>query len=111
MEKQEKPDCYECVHRGKVAGSAHSSCHHPAFVKAHDNPLMNIMAIFGSVGRAPPMQVKSDEVEVVGNSHGIAHGWFNHPFNFDPVWLEKCTGYESRSQPSPPCKGRDGSGA
>ena len=31
---------------------------------------------------------------VVGNETGIRGGWFFHPVNFDPVWLESCTGYE-----------------
>ena len=31
---------------------------------------------------------------VVGDPHGIKSGWFSHPFNFDPVWLEECTGFK-----------------
>lgn len=27
--------------------------------------------------------------EMTGSSHGISHGWFNYPFNFDPVWMTK----------------------
>ena len=30
-----------------------------------------------------------------GNEHGIIHGWFFYPFNFDPVWKTKlCDNYE-----------------
>lgn len=36
--------------------------------------------------------------KVVGDSHGIASGWFFHPFNFDPVWLEECDGFESEKE-------------
>lgn len=25
---------------------------------------------------------------------GIKKGWFNFPFNFDPVWLDNCDGFE-----------------
>jgi len=35
---------------------------------------------------------------VVGNEHGIRHGWFFWPFNFDPVWLVSCDGFESKEQ-------------
>ncbi len=31
---------------------------------------------------------------VQGNEHGIKSGWFFWPFNFDPVWLEKCDGFK-----------------
>jgi hypothetical protein len=29
-----------------------------------------------------------------GNEHGIKMGWFLWPFNFDPVWLKSCDGFE-----------------
>ena len=36
MEKTEKPDCYKCVHRLEVPGSAHSRCNnHAAKVSGH----------------------------------------------------------------------------
>lgn len=31
---------------------------------------------------------------VIGDEHGIKNGWFLHPFNFDPVWLRYCDGFE-----------------
>jgi len=97
-QKVMKPNCYECKHRGGVPGSCHSSCHHPAFKAVHDDPLMGIMAIFGSVGRAAPLQVTSDTCKVVGNEHGRRRGWFNHPMDFDPVWLVSCTGFEKKAE-------------
>ena len=87
-----KPNCYECQHRGGVAGSAHSSCKHPNNKTATDDPLSQIMGIFASVGRVPPVQADTG-LKIKGNSHGIAKGWFNWPFNFDPVWLESCNGF------------------
>lgn len=88
----EKPDCYKCIHRGGVPGSAHSSCNHPTNKLALDNPMAQVTAIFASVGRMAPIVVKN-ELNVEGDPHGIAHGWFNWPFNFDPVWLKKCDGF------------------
>ena len=32
--------------------------------------------------------------KVIGDPHGINHGWFFYPFNFDPTWLIYCDGYE-----------------
>ena len=92
---KKKPNCYDCKYRGKVAGSAHSSCKHPSFNDINDNPFANVLGIFASVGRIAPIQGKSNNgIVVKGNPQGIKRGWFNHPFNFDPVWLEECNGFK-----------------
>lgn len=93
-----KPDCYKCKYRGTLAGSAHSCCKHPSFKTIQGDPLMKLASIFASVGRMPPVQAKSSRIKVKGNSHGISSGWFNHPFNFDPVWLEECTGFKKKKE-------------
>lgn len=58
--------------------------------------MMNIMAIFASVGRVQPMAIGSKELNIKGDPHGIKKGWFNFPWNFDPVWLDNCDGYEEK---------------
>lgn len=88
-----KPDCYKCKHRGGLPGSAHSRCSHPS-TKAADSPLSEMLAIFASVGRAPPIQADTS-LNVKGDPHGIRNGWFNHPWNYDPVWLVSCDGFEA----------------
>jgi len=35
----------------------------------------------------------NNTAHVTGNLHGIRMGWFLWPANFDPVWLETCTGF------------------
>jgi len=30
----------------------------------------------------------------IGDEHGIKNGWFLHPYNFDPIWLCYCDGFE-----------------
>lgn len=35
------------------------------------------------------------EAEVKGNKHGIEKGWFMWPVNFDPIWVEVCSGFSS----------------
>jgi len=39
----------------------------------------------------------SNHAQVQGNEIGIRRGWFMWPYNFDPVWLIACTGYEERN--------------
>jgi hypothetical protein len=62
------------------------------------NPLEELLATFASVGRGSPT-VKQDIVDKLGikaDYHGIKNGWFNWPYNFDPIWLIECKGYESK---------------
>jgi hypothetical protein len=83
--------CYKCLHRGELPGSAHSRCNHPAF--GTSNPLNEVLAILGSVGRGPGVRVEAEGCKVEGHPHGIKNGWFQHPYNFDPAWLVSCTGF------------------
>lgn len=56
---------------------------------------MRMMAIFGSVGRVPPVggNQQNKGIKVVGDEYGIRSGWFQYPLNFDPCWLNKCSAY------------------
>jgi hypothetical protein len=90
-----KPNCYDCEWRGNVPGDAHSCCRHPKNKKILDDPLMSLMAIFASVQRVPSMDTETG-LNIKGNPHGIKHGWFNWPFNFDPVWLDECDGFTNK---------------
>ena len=33
---------------------------------------------------------------VIGASSGIRNGWFNWPYNFDPIWLRDCDGFTAK---------------
>jgi len=54
------------------------------------------MAILASIRRADPLVNKdaATELGIKANYHGIAMGWFNWPWDFDPVWLVSCNGFE-----------------
>lgn len=95
---EKKFNCYSCKFRDGVAGSAHSSCKHPSMEAVNDNPMANVMSIFASVGRTLPVNFTSKKLNIKANPHGIKSGWFNFPFNFDPVWLENCDGYEKKEE-------------
>ena len=87
--------CYECKYRKDVySGSAHSQCSHPSLKKVTDDPLLQLLGMFSSVGRTPPINISSTELNIKANPHGIKKGWFNFPLNFDPVWLENCDGFQ-----------------
>jgi hypothetical protein len=90
-----KPNCYDCQHRRDIAGDAHSRCAHPDLPEP--SPLAELLAIFAGVGRAAPVTGQAP-FSVRGNATGIARGWFNWPFNFDPTWLEECGGFQVKQQ-------------
>lgn len=95
-----KKKCYGCKHRGTLPGDAHSRCMHPDLNGITDDPISGILALFASVGRTDPqisIQAVSDKFEIQANYHGIKNGWFNWPWNFDPVWLENCNAFEEKS--------------
>jgi len=92
-----KPNCYECVWRRDCIASAHSRCAHPDVGKEGSDPAGELLAIFASVGRMAPLIAKAAVgLGITGNAHGIAHGWFNWPWNFDPVWLLTCNGFKAK---------------
>jgi len=67
-----KPNCYKCVYRRNVPGSAHSRCVHPAFSDVTGSPFLQIVGIFASVGRVPPIQIKT-AVRLISTLYGWNH--------------------------------------
>lgn len=66
---EQRNKCYECSHRGRVIGSAHSSC-------------------MAATIKGPTCKVPTFD------PHGIKNGWAYWPYNFDPVWLLNCDRFE-----------------
>ena len=92
--------CFTCKWRGEVPGSAHSSCHHPTVASLTDdtNPFSALMMLLAGPRQITTMEKNAPAVQlgIVGDPHGISHGWFAWPWNFDPVWLVECQGYEAK---------------
>lgn len=78
-----KANCYECKHRRELVGDAHSSCCHPGA-----SPIAILLFAAGQ------SEMKTKQIHVRGNTHGVRSGWFLWPMNFDPCWLEICSGFE-----------------
>lgn len=92
---KENPNCYECKYRRDMAGSCHSECVHPATqVPGAIPPIVKLAAMMGA-----GFPVRIPGIHVKGVAHGIVHGWFNWPMDYDPIWLEACDGFEAREQP------------
>lgn len=83
------PNCLQCKHRRSIPGDAHSQCAHPS---VGDDDMIDMLSRFFT----GDYQKAAEELEIRAHKHGIANGWFMWPANFDPVWLTRCTGFESR---------------
>lgn len=91
--------CYSCRFRGSLPGDAHSCCRHPDLKGATDDPLAGILAMLASVGRGQPVvavEAALKKFDIQAKHHGIKMGWFNWPWNFDPVWLLNCNAFEEK---------------
>jgi hypothetical protein len=58
-----------------------------------------LLSIFTSVGRmSPSLDFEGARIlGIKGNTHGFECGWFNWPWNFDPVWLDVCNGWKNKT--------------
>jgi len=86
--------CKECVYHEEIPGSAHIKCNHPEFKKLHENPLVQLLSVFGR--RAGVNVILPSTFEVELDQHGVERGWCNFPFNFDPVWVISCSAFKPK---------------
>lgn len=71
--KQKEFNCYKCKFRGNIDYSYHSQCNHPSATEKD-----------------------SIDLNIIGDPQGIKGGWFNFPYNFDPVWVKNCDGFQQK---------------
>ena len=88
-------NCYSCIHRRSIIGDCHSACAHPRAGR-DNNPLAEIISILGR--RSGAIGTAASDLNIRANKHGVDCGWFAWPYNFDPVWLENCDGYEKKQE-------------
>lgn len=85
--------CSTCKHAGDVYNSCHASCKHPAVNEIISNSDDLMFLLDGIVNKKKiPYIHMSLKVDI--KKQGIEGGWASWPFNFDPMWLDNCTGYE-----------------
>ena len=70
-----KVDCYKCKWSKPIPGSEHLQCVNPR------------------------LSVDSNHILTVKiSSYGFKRGWANFPYDFDPIWIESCDGFESKEE-------------
>jgi len=83
--------CLTCKHRGTVPNSSHSSCKHPEVQHMDCNTYAMVIK---------KLAAGDEVIQITGSmgvefeKRGIDGNWALWPFNFDPIWLVKCLGYE-----------------
>jgi|GEM_PF-3364531 len=82
LQDNHKPDCMSCKHRMTLPGETHSMCK----LGATDKATIEAIVRFGTAMIYNPL-------DAYGVSSAIAKGWFDWPFNYDPLWLIRCFGY------------------
>lgn len=72
-------NCYTCKHRADLPGDAHSQCNE------------------GLTQCLSGLDIKQVTIRVSLNPHGVAQGWAMWPFNFDPIWVDRCNTYVNKT--------------
>ncbi len=97
-----KPNCYNCKWRRNLAGDTHNFCVHPDLDIDTNNPMFELAGLLTKRLKITcdqeSLQKGIDKLGIRANYHGIKQGWFNFPFNFDPVWLEECDGFTKKEE-------------
>lgn len=86
----EKINCYDCKYRRSVPGDTHSQCIHP---KSGNENMQGPVGLIDCLTGNRVVHGLID-LQITAETHGINRGWFIWPFNFDPIWLKTCNGFE-----------------
>jgi len=98
-----KPNCYTCRWRRDIQWSAHSRCIHPETNNCYPGTLrLNASTtqrpesyfIKAGIVTRTHGDAAALRLDVLGRAQGVEGKWFDWPWNFDPVWLEACSGWE-----------------
>lgn len=74
-------NCYDCIYRKGLPGSAHSKCTYPGT----RNDIFDFLM--------PQNSIVAIKLNIQCDSHGFLKGYFLWPSNFDPTWLRNCDGF------------------
>lgn len=86
-------NCYECIHRGNVPGSTHSSCNVIKKIYAPEHATAVVeMGLVAGMGK---LTTQDNKPAVDLDEHGVRKGWAAWPMDFDPIWVKSCIFFES----------------
>lgn len=82
-------NCFGCRYRENIPGDAHSCCKHPDLDPIWRNPLSEIISLSGK-RFGTNIMINIPTFNIKRNEHGFTNGYFQWPWNFDPIWMENC---------------------
>ena len=86
---------------GAQPGDCHSCCNHPDS-GCKEGGILAMFAMLASVGRTDPVVGSGcKKLGIKADDYGVRSGWFNWPWNFDPVWLRACNGWTEKVAVTP----------
>lgn len=82
-------ECLKCKYRGELVDSRHSKCLHPSILKMQgDHDLLyRVFHMLTHPKKAYEMRLPDFKIIF---SQPIGGEWTLFPFNYDPLWIEKC---------------------
>jgi hypothetical protein len=89
-------NCNRCIYKASAGSNTrHSKCTHPRvdFLLSDHGDLLRVMDGIINKHKIPYLY---EEMQVEFRESAIAEGWGSWPFNFDPIWLEHCTGFKAK---------------
>ena len=94
-------NCYNCVFRGNVSGSAHSCCNVIKNIVEDQAEAKMVELLIASKSLMLGFKDKTTQetthiVEL--NPHGVKNGWASWPLDFDPIWVEKCQCFRDKAE-------------
>lgn len=99
-------DCYNCKFASPAPGSSHhQECAHPIPTAIGRFTAIRFCSAggFSITGTNKETGEEKDILTMKFNPHGVRNGWCLWPLNFDPCWVDKCTGFQKRGD-CPPLK-------
>jgi len=79
--------CHACIHRRSLAGNTHSRCGHPVAADSVAEDFLLGLLGFSELATA------ARTLGITINPHGAEMGWANWPVDFDPIWINTCSGF------------------
>ncbi|MHA1333266.1 MAG: hypothetical protein ACTSPL_04225 [Candidatus Odinarchaeia archaeon] len=91
-------DCWKCKWHRRIAGDVHIKCAHPEAEKLKAATINEVLLRVFAGWEIVPLIPKDFALKIKLDPIGIKRGWANWPWNFDPIWVEECSGFEEKEE-------------
>lgn len=82
-------ECLKCKHRGKLINSRHSTCLHPSILELQGDHELLYRLFYMLTHPNKTYELRLPNFKIIF-SQPIGGELTLFPFNYDPIWIEKC---------------------